>query len=71
MNTPRAAGQRRIAILGERAVKVRLIRPAPEDVPAWICAVEEFGSKGPGADDDLFVVGEADIRGLLLDQSQS
>jgi hypothetical protein len=65
MDEPFAAMQRRLAILGQRAIRVRLIRPAPEGASAWICAVEEFGSQQPGADDNLFVIREADIRELL------
>jgi len=65
MNEPFAAMQRRIAMLGQRAVRVRLIRPAAEGATAWICAVEEFGSRQPGSDDNLFVIREADLRDLL------
>ena len=65
MKNPFAAGQLRLAILGQRAVKVRLVRAAPEGVPAWICAVEGIDPEPSVASENLFVIGEADIGKLL------
>ncbi|HVC93688.1 MAG TPA: hypothetical protein VND64_08360 [Pirellulales bacterium] len=73
---PFAPGQRRVAIFDGRALPVRLVRPAPDNAPAWICAVQpdtsavlpdgcEFDTNG----DALILVASRDISGLLSDDT--
>jgi len=69
---PFAPGQLRVAIFDGRAMPVRLVRPAPDNSRAWICAVESDGSAVEpdgcevGSDGEaLLLIANIDISGLL------
>jgi hypothetical protein len=60
MHAPLAAGQRRIAAVGDCLLNVRLVRPAtPSGQLSWLCKAELNGS--------LFVVRESDMGALLAE----
>ena len=74
-DSPFVTGQRRFATFDGRAMLVRLVRPAPDNAPAWICAVESDGSavEPDGCEvnsegEALILIANSDISGVLTDE---
>ena len=67
--SPIEPGQRRVAILGGRAVTVRLVKPAPDNA-AWTCAMESDGSAPSIPSGTMFLIATKDLRELILDEPQ-